>query len=184
MKVPPLATAAARFRDEVDQVQICSPDKDLAQCVMGARVVLRDRLRGKVYDEAGVVEKFGVLPASIPDWLALVGDNADGIPGVARWGATSASTLLRRYGSIDAIPSDPEHWDVKVRGAKGLAENLAAARGVVALYKELATLRLDVPLPEDLDALRWHGAHRDLLGELCERIEDDTFMSRVERWID
>lgn len=177
-----LATAAARWRDQVDQVQICSPDKDLAQCVTGDRVVLRDRIRGKILDEAGVVEKFGVPPQAIPDYLALVGDTADGIPGVPRWGAKSSATVLSRYGSVDDIPLDHEEWDIKVRGSKALAENLRAVGGRVSLYKELATLRLDVPLPEDLDGVRWKGANREALTDLCARLDFDRFLERVDRW--
>ena len=177
-----LATAADRWHAEVDQVQICSPDKDLAQCVRGDRVVLRDRIRGKVLDEGGVIEKFGVAPASIPDYLALVGDSADGIPGVKRWGAKSTSTLLAHYGSLEAIPPDHEQWAVKVRGAAGLAENLRAASGQVGLYKELATLRLDVPIPQTLEEMTWRGADRELLGQLCASLEFDRFLDRVSRW--
>lgn len=177
-----LATAAHRWRSEVHQVQICSPDKDLAQCVTGDQVVLRDRIRGKVLDEQGVFDKFGVPPAAIPDYLALVGDTADGIPGVPRWGAKSASTVLARYGTLEAIPLDHEEWDIKVRGARGLVENLRAANGHVQLYKQLATLRTDVPIPESIGEMEWVGADRERLEDLCERIEYDRFLERVERW--
>ncbi|ANM32000.1 5'-3' exonuclease [Acidobacteria bacterium Mor1] len=154
-----LATAANRFAADpaVEQVLICTPDKDLAQCVQGNRVVMRDRRRERTLDEAAVVEKFGVSPASIPDWLALVGDNADGIPGVPRWGARSSSTVLAAYGHVDAIPDDAEQWSVKPRGAAGLARNLAEHREAVALYRKLATLRLDVPIDDDLAGLEWRG---------------------------
>lgn len=179
-----LATAAARWRHAVDQVQICSPDKDLAQCVTGDRVVLRDRIRGTILDEAGVIDKFGVPPSAIPDYLALVGDTADGIPGVPRWGAKSAATALARYGSVEAIPQDVAAWDVPIRGAATLAENLRAASGRVALYKELATLRDDVPLAESLDDLAWRGADRERLGELCARIGDERLMDSVPKWRD
>jgi 5'-3' exonuclease len=178
-----LASAAARWRDDVDQVQICSPDKDLAQCVVGTRVILRDRLRDKAYDEAGVLEKYGVRPTSIPDWLALVGDKADGIPGIPRWGAKSAATVLRHYGSFDQIPANPDAWAIKVRGAKTLAANLNQGRGEASLYKRLATLRLDVPIPQTLADLEWKGAHRQRLSDVCRRLEDNSFESRIDRWV-
>jgi len=174
-----LATAANRWADEVHQVQICSPDKDLAQCVRGARVVLRDRIRGRVLNEEAVLEKFGVQPSQIPDYLALVGDSADGIPGIPRWGAKSSRLLLSEYGSIESIPEDPASWSVKVRGAQALSERLNAARGDALLYRTLATLRTDVPIPERLDDLKWTGVDPDLLPEFCERIEDRRFAARV-----
>jgi 5'-3' exonuclease len=181
-----LATAAARWGSapEVDQVVICSPDKDLAQCVRGSRVVCFDRLRGRVLDEAGVREKFGVAPASIPDWLALVGDDADGIPGVPRWGGRSATALLARYGHLDAIPDDPAAWDVPVRGAAALANSLRDHRTEALLYRRLATLRTDVPLTERVDDLRWAGARRGLLTGICREIGDEGFVERVPRWRD
>jgi 5'-3' exonuclease len=179
-----LASGAARWADarEVERVLLCSPDKDLAQCVRGERVVLLDRRRKAVIDDAGVREKFGVAPASIPDWLALVGDAADGIPGIPRWGARSASTLLARYGHIEAIPDDEARWEVKVRGAAGLAESLRARREEAALYRTLATLRLDAPLAEDLGDLRWRGAERETLEALCAELGEDRLMERVPRW--
>ena len=179
-----LATAAARYaeRPEVEQVLICSPDKDLAQGVREARVVLCDRLRGTVTDLAGVVAKFGVGPASIPDYLALVGDTADGIPGVPRWGPKSAAALLARYGRAEASPDDERAWDVKVRGAASLGESLRAHRGVVPLYKRLATLRFDVPLTESLEDLEWRGALREPLRALCEELGDRTLLERIPRW--
>lgn len=177
-----LATAALRWWQEVDQVVICSPDKDLAQCVRGDRIVLRDRIRKKTLSEADIVEKFGVPPAAIPDYLALVGDSADGIPGVPRWGARSASALLSAHGSIEAIPKAPEAWGVKVRGAASLSEQLEAFRNEALLYRTLATLVDDVPLPETLDELRWRGAQRDALEVLCDRLEDDRFLDRVPRF--
>ncbi len=179
-----LATAATRFAQEpgVEQVLICTPDKDLAQCVSGRRVVRLDRMRRLLLDEAGVVEKFGVPPRSIPDWLALVGDSADGIPGIPRWGEKAASTLLARFGRIEDIPDDPGRWDLTVRGAAALASNLSARRDDAALYKKLATLRTDVPLAESLDDLEWKGAHRDDLVALCREIDDDDFVSRVPRF--
>jgi 5'-3' exonuclease len=179
-----IATAAARFaeHDEIEQIVICSPDKDFAQCVRGRRVVLWDRLRGKIYDDPGVREKWGVPPASIPDWLALVGDSADGYPGVPRWGAKSASVVLAEYGHIESIPDDERHWYIKVRGAKSLGESLRKHRDEVALYKVLATLRTDVPLPERLDDLRWRGADRSALEALYEELGMSDFVSRVDRF--
>ena len=179
-----LATAAARFArdDRVTQVVVCSPDKDLAQCVQGARVVTWDRLRDVVLDDAGVAAKFGVPPAAIPDWLALVGDDADGIPGLPRWGARSAATVLARWGRIEDIPVDAAAWDVPVRGAAALAASLAAGRADAMLYKRLATLRRDVPLSETLDDLAWRGARRDVLEAVCAEIGERTVLERVPRW--
>ncbi len=181
-----LATAAVRFADDpaVTQVLLCSPDKDLAWCVRGARVVCLDRLRNKVLDEPGVVEKFGVEPASIPDWLALVGDAQDGIPGVPKWGAKSAASVLARYKRIEAIPDDVREWDVTVRGAASLAESLKAHRDDAKLYRTLATLRTDVPLKESLDDLRWKGADREALTKLCEELGERAVIDRVTRWKD
>ena len=179
-----LATAAARWaaEDDVEQVLICTPDKDLAQCVTGTRVVRLDRMRRLLLDEAGVIEKFGVPPASIPDWLALVGDSADGIPGIPRWGQKAASTLLARFGRIEDIPDDPTRWGITVRGSAALASSLAGLRGEAALYKTLATLRRDVPLTESLGDLEWKGARREELQELCREIGDLDFPSRVPRF--
>ena len=177
-----LATAAARFRDApgVEQVVICTPDKDLAQCVVGRKVVCRDRRRGTDRDEAGVVERFGVPPAAIPDWLALVGDSADGIPGVPGWGEKSASAALARYGRLEAIPDDAAAWDVAVRGRDRLAAALRARREEAALYRRLATLRTDVPLAEDLDDLEWRGARPDL-DALCREVGFEELPRRVTR---
>jgi 5'-3' exonuclease len=179
-----LATGAARWADAggVEQVVIATPDKDLAQCVRGTRVVCWDRRRGKVLDAEGVRLKFGVPPASIPDWLALVGDDADGYPGIPRWGAKCASSLLSRYGTIEAIPDDASCWDVDVRGAAAAAESLAARREEALLYRRLATLRTDVPLPEDLDGLRWRGPRREELRALCHEIglDDGELAARAD----
>ena len=181
-----IATAAAQAADNaaVEQVVICSPDKDMAQCVRGTRVVCFDRLRRKLYDEAGVVEKFGIAPASIPDWLALVGDDADGIPGVPRWGARSATTVLAHYQHLEAIPDDASQWAVSVRGAGALAQSLKEHRQDVALYRRLATLRTDAPLAEDAAAMQWHGAFRPALSALCHELGDETLLERVHRWRD
>lgn len=168
--------------EQVEQVVLCSPDKDLCQMVQGDRVVLYDRMRKKVLDEDAVKEKFGIGPAAIPDYLALVGDTADGIPGVPKWGAKSAAQVLARYGSVEAIPDDETAWDIKVRGAKSLAESLRAHRDVVPLYKTLATLRCDVPLTETLDDLAWRGAHRGKVDALMSVLGDADLARRIPRW--
>jgi len=179
-----LATAAFRWRYEpgVEQVVICSPDKDLSQCVVGSRVICRDRLRRAERDEAGVVAKFGVPPASIPDWLALVGDTADGIPGIPGWGEKSAGAVLARYGTLEAIPDDAASWEVAVRGRDRLAASLREGRHDAALYRRLATLRTDVPLAESLADLEWKGARRDALEPLCREVGASDLLSRVPRW--
>jgi 5'-3' exonuclease len=177
-----LATAAARFKGEVDRTVICSPDKDLAQCVEGSRVVLFDRMRKRTLDEAGVGEKFGVAPTSIPDWLALVGDAADGIPGVPGWGKKSAATLLAAFRHLEEIPDDEKDWKVAIRGAAGLAQSLREHREEVALYRVLATLRTDVPLLEGLGELEWRGARRDELLDLCRETGDEELVGRVPRF--
>jgi 5'-3' exonuclease len=177
-----LATAAARFSSEVEQVVICSPDKDLAQCLSGTRVVRLDRRRETVLDEAGLREKLAIGPASVPDWLALVGDTADGIPGIPRWGEKSASAVLSAYEKLEAIPDDAKAWKVKPRGADALAGSLASHRPESVLYRTLATLRLDVPLEEGLGDLEWRGADRALLTAFLEEIEDASFLGRVSRF--
>jgi len=174
-----LACAAAAYRDEVEQVVLCSPDKDLYQCLGGEKVVLWDRRRDIVMDAAAVVEKVGVEPASIPDYLALVGDDADGLPGIPRWGAKSTATVLAHYRRLERIPADPADWEVKVRGAKTLAENLGAQREDAALYKRLATLRTDVPPEESLEALRWTGPTSEL-SAMAERLGAPEVVARVE----
>ena len=179
-----LATAAARFAAEpgVDRVIVCSPDKDLAQCVQGERVVCFDRLRRKRLDERGVFEKFGVFPKSIPDWLALVGDSADGYPGVPRWGAKSAAAVLAVYCHLEAIPADAAAWRVPVRGAPALAASLAAHGADAFLFRQLATLRQDVPLAESLDDLRWRGPDVSALTALAATWGDDEIVERALRF--
>jgi 5'-3' exonuclease len=176
-----LATAAARFAalPEVEQVVICSPDKDLAQCVRGARVVCLDRMRNKVLDADGVRAKFGVDPASIPDWLALVGDTADGYPGIPRWGAKSAAAVLAEYERLERIPDDAAAWTVKVRGAAALAQSFAERRAEALLYRRLATLREDAPLAETLDALRWGGPAQSPDPAAVLRLELDGVLERA-----
>jgi 5'-3' exonuclease len=179
-----LASATLRFSGEagVEQVVICSPDKDVAQLVLGNQVVCWDRRRDIVYDDAAVLAKFGVRPASIPDWLALVGDSADGYPGLSGWGAKSASTVLSRYDHLESIPDDPERWGLGSARARRLAESLRAHQEEVLLYRRLATLRQDVPLQERIADLEWRGAHQRLK-QLCEELGSATFPERVPRWI-
>jgi 5'-3' exonuclease len=178
-----LATFAARCAadPQVEQVVIGSPDKDLTQCVQGARVVCWDRMRKKVLDEPGVVAKFGVAPGSIPDWLALVGDNADGFPGIARWGARSAAAVLAHYLHLEHIPDDPRAWEVPVRGAAALAQSLQAGRAEAMLYRELATLRRDAPLAETLSDLTWRGPKLDELSALARELDDDRIVEQAQR---
>ena len=178
-----LASAVSRFKNEkaVEQIVICSPDKDLAQLVSGNHIVCWDRRRAIIIDEVGVVEKYGVPPASIPDWLALVGDAADGIPGIPGWGAKSSASLLAHYKYIESIPDDPEKWEVNVRGVVRLAENLAQGREAAMLYRQLATLRQDVPTQESLDDLEWLGA-QDQLKELCGKLGEEQIPKRIPRW--
>lgn len=152
-----MATAAVRWADEVDQVRIMTPDKDLGQVVSGRRIVQVDRMRRREFDSDGVVERLGVAPASVPDYLALVGDTADGIPGLAGWGAKSTAAVLSHYGTLEAVPDDVEEWEVSVRGAARLASTLADQRSDAMLYRRLARLDLDVDLDEQLDDLRHPG---------------------------
>jgi 5'-3' exonuclease len=176
-----LAAAAAKFADEpgVEQVVICSPDKDLCQCVRSNDVVTLDRRREIILDEGGVREKFGVSPTSIPDYLALVGDAADGIPGIARWGAKSASAVLAKFVQLEDIPGAHEQWGVKVRGGATLAHNLAEQRNDAMLYRTLATLRTDVPIDESLEDLRWTGPDRPVLEALCAELGERTLLERI-----
>jgi 5'-3' exonuclease len=177
-----IATAAARWQDGVEQVRVMTPDKDLAQCVHGGRVVLVDRRQERETDEDGVVERFGVSPASIPDWLALVGDVADGIPGIPGFGAKTAAAVLSRHGHIENIPVDPESWDVAVRGAARLAQTLAQRREDALFYRRLATLERDVPLPHDLDDLRWQGVPRERFSAWCHAIGEERLLDRPSRF--
>ena len=169
-----LASAAAKaaLDPRVDQVIICSPDKDLAQCVRGTRVVQRDRVRKTTRDEAGVVAKFGVPPASIPDYLALVGDAADGFPGLPGWGPKSTATVLARFGHIDAIPDNYREWGLDVARAASLAATLTSGRDRARLFRQLATLRMDVPVFSSVDELEWRGP-TPALSELRGRLAVD-----------
>jgi 5'-3' exonuclease len=181
-----LATAAAHFKKNksVEQILICSPDKDLSQLVSGNKIVCWDRRRDIIIDETGVIEKFGVPPPSIPDWLALVGDSADGYPGIPGWGAKSASVVLAHYKHMESIPDDPGKWQVSSISpgrAASLAESLSQRREEALLYKELATVREDVPLPEKLNDLKWQGA-REELKEFCHKLGDEKIPLRIPRW--
>ena len=181
-----LATAARRFKKNksVEQILICSPDKDLAQLVEGKKVVCWDRRREILIDEAGVVEKYGVSPQSMPDWLALVGDSADGYPGIPGWGAKSASVVLAHYKHMESIPDDPGKWKVSSISpgrAASLAESLSQRREEALLYKELATVRMDVPLAEKLNDLKWQGAY-PRLRDLCHELGDERIPERIPRW--
>jgi 5'-3' exonuclease len=152
------AATAAASDPRVERVIICTPDKDLAQCVRGTRVVQLDRRKNLVRDEAGVVARFGVPPASIPDYLALVGDSADGFPGLPGWGAKSAAAVLARYGHLESIPTDWRQWGVNVASPKALSSKLEAERDRALLFRVLATLRTDIPLFASVDQLQWNGA--------------------------
>ena len=180
-----LASAAHRFqrRRTVEQVVLCSPDKDLAQMVSGKRVVSWDRRREIVYDEAAVNEKYGVPPASIPDWLALVGDTADGYPGISGWGEKSTSAVISKYKHLEAIPEDHRKWGLSAGRALRLAENLRSQWEDALLFRRLATLRTDVPLEQNLRDLHWRGA-RKRLKRLCKELGANRLPDRVPRWAD
>jgi 5'-3' exonuclease len=182
-----IGAAAARFaaQPEVEKILICTPDKDMAQCVIDDRVVLRDRRRQITYDRDAVIEKWGVEPASIPDWLALVGDSSDGYPGLPGWGAKSAAAVLRRYGSIDEIPARASEWDVRgVTGAVRLAAVLSEQRADALLYRTLARLRLDTPIPQARAAeLEWRGVPRGTWETFCDRWGLERLRSRPHRWL-
>lgn len=161
-----LASAAMRAAMDarVEQVLICTPDKDLAQCVVGTRVVQFDRRRGIVRDEAGVVEKWGVAPDSIPDFLAVVGDNADGFPGIPGWGEKAAAFMLSRFGHLEDVPRDWRQWPPSIRGAQRLCTALVERWDEAVLYRTLATLRYDVPVFASVDELRWAGPAAEFEG--------------------
>jgi len=180
-----IAAAVARFSGfpEVERILVCTPDKDMAQLVDGRRVVLWDRRRRIVYDDAGVHAKWGVAPASIPDWLALVGDAADGFPGLPGWGAKSAAAVLDRYGSIEEIPPRAAAWDLSVRNAPGLAATLRDQLPDALLYRTLARLRSDAPIPQATPAaLRWNGTPRPAWQAFCDEHGLDRLRSRPHRW--
>lgn len=175
-----LASAAAKAaRDKrVKQVIICTPDKDLSQCVVGTRVVQLDRRRNLLRDAAGVVEKFGVPPASIPDYLAVVGDSADGFPGVKGWGEKAAAQVLSQYPHLEDIPKDVKAWHPSIRRASQLSVSLFAAWEDALLFRTLATLRLDVPVFDSVDELRWNGPRSDFKA-LCQRLKSPELLDRA-----
>lgn len=184
-----IATAVARFGDDLrlEQIVVCSVDKDLSQLVDGDRIVLRDRMRRITYDEAGVIEKFGVPPESIPDYLALVGDSSDGYPGLPGWGAKSAGAVLSKFRHIDAIPPSALDWELDIRNASRLAATLEERRDEALLYRTLATLNRDSDLgatTRTLDDLEWHGVPRASFIGLCDELGFDTVRERVHRWAD
>lgn len=183
-----LATAAARWAEHpaMERIVVCSPDKDLAQCVReDGRVILFDRRKGQPMDADGVREKFGVSPASIPDLLALTGDAADGYPGLPGWGAVSSAAVLARYEHLEAIPDRALAWDCRVRGADRLAATLRDQRADALLFRELATLRTDAPIPQrEPDELRWRGAHRAAIEALAVRLAAPRLVGRVHAWAD
>ncbi len=180
-----LGAAATRWGDapEIERVVIMSPDKDMAQCVRpDGRVVGFDRRKGTVIDAEAVRAKFGVEPESIPDYLALVGDSADGYPGLPGWGAKSAAAVLLRYRHIDDIPERASAWDVSVRNAPQLAASLREQRELALLFRELATLRDDAPVPGELDDLEWRGVPRDSFEQFVEETGARSLFGRVPRW--
>jgi 5'-3' exonuclease len=178
-----IATATTRFKKEksVEQVIICSVDKDLTQLVDGSKVVCWDRRREITLDEKGVIEKFGVKPASIPDYLALVGDSADGYPGVKGWGAASTAAVLAKFKHIESIPGDPKKLPLGLGRAATLIANLGANYKDALLFRELSTLRLDVPLKENLKDLEWKGA-TSKLKNICVELREERILERVKKW--
>jgi 5'-3' exonuclease len=179
-----LCTGARRFADEVGQVRIMSPDKDLAQCLRGERVVQVDRRQRKVTDEAAFRQARGYGPESVPDFLALTGDTADGIPGLPGFGEKGAGALVGAYRHLEAIPDDPARWTVKPRGALKLAATLAERREEALFYRTLATLVDTVPLAESLDDLRFRGVPRARFGAWCDAVGADTLRTTPKRWTD
>ena len=174
-----LASGAVRATDDpaVSRVVIATPDKDLGQCV-GGKVVQLDRRSREIRDAAAVEARFGVPPASIPDYLALVGDSADGFPGLPRWGAKSSAAVLARYGHLEAIPADAADWDVSVRGAAGLAATLVERRDDAFLFRDLATLRTSADVFDSIEELRWAGPGPDFAA-LCDRLRAPQLVPRA-----
>ena len=167
----------------VEQVVICTADNDFAQCVRGERIVLLDRIRGRVTDEARVVERFGVHPGQIPELFALVGDRSDGLPGIPGWGAKSAAAVLARYPRLEDIPVDPTTWDVAVRGSDRLSAALRERWDEAIVCRDLSVLRADLPVRPSVDSLRWRGADRDKIEALCTRLGDASVVERIGRWL-
>ena len=182
-----IASGVARFGEDprIERIVICSVDKDLGQLVEGDRIVLRDRMRTITYDEAGIVAKFGVRPASIPDYLALVGDSSDGFPGLPGWGAKSAAAVLARWEHLDRSPPSALDWELPLRGASRLAATLEQQRDEALLYRRLATLNRDAAIASitpTLDDLEWHGVPRGAFTTLCDELGFETIRQRVHRW--
>ena len=177
-----LASAAHRAAQDtrVERVFMCTPDKDLAQCVSGTRVVQFDRRRNVLRDEAGVVEKFGVKPESIPDYLAVVGDSADGYPGIPGWGVKAAASVLSRYGHLEDVPKDWQHWHPSIRRARPLSESLFNEWEGVMLFRTLATLRPDLSVFETVDELRWRGPGV-VFEECCRRLKASELCARIAK---
>jgi 5'-3' exonuclease len=178
-----IAAATAKFKKSksVEQIIICSVDKDLTQLVDGERVICWDRRREIILDEKGVIEKFGVSPESIPDYLALVGDAADGFPGIKGWGAKSVATVLAKFKHIESIPKDPQKLPLGLGRATTLINNLQENYEDALLFRELSTLRVDVPLKEKLNDLKWQGAY-PRLKKLCKEWGDERIPERVAKW--
>ncbi len=172
-----LATGAARFRGEVEQVRILTPDKDLGQCLEGRRVVQVDRMRRKEIDEAALLVRRGIQPASVPDFLALVGDDADGLPGVPGFGEKTASALLGRHRHLEDIPADPALWPQGIRAPRQLAHELAARMDEALLWRKLATLVADVPLSETLADLCWRGIPRQRFAAWCSALDAEGLLA-------
>jgi 5'-3' exonuclease len=179
-----MAAAAIKWVEDVEQVVICTPDKDMCQIVVGDSIVTYNRREQKIVDEDGVVEKFGIHPESIPDYLALVGDTADGVPGLPGWGAKSSATVLARFPRLELIPPRASDWGLVVRGAEKLAASLAENQEAVYLFRELTTLRLDVPIEEDLSDLEWRGVPERRFREFCAAMGFDADAINVHRWAD
>ncbi len=175
-----LASAAGKAAndDRVNQVLICTPDKDLSQCVVGTRVVQLDRRREILRDESGVVAKFGVKPQSIPDYLAVVGDSADGFPGLPGWGEKAAALTLSQYPHLEDIPKDWREWHASIRRARLLSESLFSGWNDALLFRTLATLRLDAPVFDTVEDLRWKGPGPNF-EEHCERMKSPTLLGRA-----
>lgn len=179
-----IASATARFQSDpkVEQIVVCSPDKDLAQLVTGNKVVCWDRRRDIVYDDAAVLAKFGVGPASIPDYLALVGDSADGYPGIPGWGAKSAATVLAKFEHIETFPEDHSQWGLGVARGTRLAESLRTHMPDALLFRQLSTLRRDVSITQKIDDLEWRGA-RPELRQLCRDLGEKSLVERIPKWV-
>jgi 5'-3' exonuclease len=179
-----LASGVARYGDQVDQVRILTPDKDLGQCLLGQKVVQVDRVRRRIIDEEALFARRGVRPESIPDWLALVGDSADGYPGLPGFGEKTAAALLREVLHLEAIPDRASQWPPAVRGRERLAATLVERRQDALLYRQLATLARDVPLVEDLAALEWRGVPREAFLAFCDEVGADAGLrARPQRFV-